>query len=85
MSPLTISGPCASLSLKIYLLGRNTNSLGWFDDSICNQTLMGIGTMLSKHPGVDSHSISIYLASTVCYMLMSQGEQDRHCLFSHGN
>lgn len=85
MSQLAIFDPCASLSLKIYLLGRNTKSFGWFEDSIQNQTLMGIGIVLSKHPGVASHSISIYLASTVCYMLMSQGEQDGYCLFSRGN
>lgn len=85
MSPRTIFGPCASLSLKIYLLRCHTNSFGCFDDSIQNQTLMGIGMVLSKHPGVASHSISIYLASTVCYVLMSQGEQDGHCPFSHGH
>ena len=66
MLQLAIFDPCASLSLKIYLLGRNTKSFGWFEDSIQNQTLMGKGIVLSKHPGVASHSISIYEPQPPC-------------------
>lgn len=68
MSPLTIFGPCAKLSLKMYLSRNKTNGFGRLNNSI-PQTLIGTGTVLSVLRVV-SPSRNLYLAPayTKCWL-----------------